>query len=126
MDYAMDTNKRSNCIKYNSFYPSFAPTINSLSVSSSVSGVYSSVTINGSNFLPPCYSKTYINFGPFKQLPIVFYSTSTISFVVPLNANSGTYTVQAVNIYNNNFSPSVNQSYPGIPNLSNSLSYQIN
>ena len=123
---------RTNCRRYKSVYPSFAPTINSLSVSSSVHGTYSNVMINGSNFLPPCYGNTYVNFGPFNQfsghyihLPITFYSTSTISFIVPLNLVPGFYNVQIGNIYNDNFSPSVNQSYPGIPNLSNSQTYTL-
>ena len=107
-----------NCRRYKGFYPSFAPTINSLSVSSSVNGTYSNVMINGSNFLPPSYGVTYVNFGSFKNLSITFYSNSSISFIVPLNALPGIYNVQVVNIYNGNFSPSINQSYPGIPNLS--------
>ena len=114
-----------NCRSYKSVYPSFAPTINSLSVTSSAVGGYSNVVTNGSNFLPPCYGVTYVNFGPFKNLPITFYSTTSISFVVPLNAVVGTYNVQVVNVYNGNFSPSVNQSYPGIPNFSNSVTYTI-
>lgn len=120
-----NTTIQNRCRKSRGFYPSFAPTINSLSVTSSAVGVYSNVTINGSNFLPPCYGTTYVNFGSFKKLPIIFYSTSTITFVVPLNAIPGTYNVQVVNIYNSNFSPSVNQSYPGTPNLSNSQTYTI-
>jgi hypothetical protein len=116
---------RTNCRKYKSVYPSFTPTINSLSVTSSVHGTYSNVMINGSNFLPPCYGTTFVNFGSFKNLPILFYSTSNISFVVPLNAVSGIYNVQVVNIYNGNFSPSVNQSYAGNPNFSNSITYNL-
>lgn len=111
--------------KYRPFYPSFTPTINSLSVTSSVHGSYSLVYINGSNFLPPCYGTTYVNFGVFKQLPIIFYSPETLSFVVPLNATAGTYNVQVVNIYNGNFSLAVNQSYQGIQNYSNSITYTI-
>ena len=87
----LNAKNRTNCRKYKSVYPSFTPTINSLSVSSSIHGTYSNVMINGSNFLPPCYGTTYVNFGPFNQfsgpykhLPITFYSTSAISFVVPL------------------------------------------
>jgi hypothetical protein len=114
-----------NCRKYKSLYPSFTPTINSLSVTNSVSGNYSNVMINGSNFLPACYGSTYVNFGYFKQLPIVFYSTSNASFIVPLNAGQGIYNVQVVNIYNGNFSPSVNQSYAGIANFSNSITYTL-
>jgi hypothetical protein len=116
---------RSNCRRYKSVYPSFAPTINSLSVTTSKPGSYSNVMINGSNFLPPCYGTTYVNFGIYKNLPIIFYSTSSVSFIVPLNAVSGTYNVQVVNIYNGNFSPAVNQSYPGNPNFSNSITYTL-
>ena len=121
----LNTKNRTNCRKYKSVYPSFTPTINSLSVTSSVNGTYSNVMINGSNFLPPCYGITYVNFGSFKKIPIVFYSTSNISFVVPLNAVIGSYNVQVVNIYNGNFSPSVNQSYAGNPNFSNSITYNL-
>jgi hypothetical protein len=106
-------------------YPSFAPVINNLSVNSSVSGVYSLVYIYGINFLPPVYGTTYVNFGPFKQLPITFYSNSSISFVVPLNASPGNYTIVAVNIYNSNYSPTVNHSYPGTPNYSNGSLYTL-
>jgi len=111
--------------KYKGGYPPFAPTIGSLSVTSSNAGTYSLVYIYGTNFLPPCYGNTYVNFGPFKQLPITFYSTNSISFVVPLNAQAGIYKVVVVNIYNSNFSPAVNQTYSGNPNFSNPVTYQI-
>ena len=116
---------RNNCIKYKSVYPSFAPTINSLSVNSSVAGDYSNVMINGTNFLPQCYGTTYVNFGSFKNLSITFYNTSAISFIVPLNAIPGAYNVEVVNIYNDNFSPSINQTYTGNPNFSNSQTYTL-
>lgn len=121
----MDVNiQKSSCRKYKSFYPSFTPTINNLSVTGNATGIYSDVIVNGSNFLPPCYGTTYVMFGSYK-LPVTFYSTFTISFIVPLNAVLGTYNVQVVNIYNTNFSPSVNQSNPGIPNYSNAIIYTI-
>jgi len=106
-------------------YPSFAPVINNLSINSSASGIYSLVYIYGINFLPPVYGTTYVNFGSFKQLPITFYNNSCISFVVPLNAPPGNYTIVVVNIYNSNYSPNVNHSYPGNPNYSNSNIYTI-
>ena len=128
----LNTKNRTNCRKYKSVYPSFTPTINSLSVSSSVHGAYSNVMINGYNFLPPCYGTTYVIFGPFnkfsgpyKYLPITFYSNYAISFIVPLNLGPGFYNVQVGNIYNDNFSPPVKQTYPGIPNLSNSQTYTL-
>ena len=107
------------------FYPNFSPEISSLSVTSSVAGVYSLVLINGANFLPPSYGTTYINFSNFKNIPITFYSTFNISFVVPQAAPPGNYNVTVVNIYNSNFSPSVNQSYPGNQNYSNSFTFTL-
>jgi hypothetical protein len=114
-----------NCRLSKSFYPSFSPTISTLSVTTSVHGNYSLVYILGSNFLPPCYGTTYVNFGSFTNLPITFYSPFNISFVVPLNAPPGIYNVFVVNVYNSNFSPAVNQSYPGNPNYSNTITYTV-
>lgn len=106
-------------------YPSFAPTINNLSVTSSPINTYSLVYITGTNFLPPVYGNTYVNFGSYKQLPITFYSTGSISFVVPMDAPIGNYNVIVVNVYNSNFSPAINQSYPGNLNFSNPVCYQL-
>ena len=122
------TNKNitgTNCRLSKSFYPSFSPTISTLSVITSVHGNYSLVYILGSNFLPPCYGTTYVNFGSFTNLPITFYSPLNISFIVPLNAPPGIYNVIVVNLYNCNFSPAVNQSYPGNQNYSNTITYTI-
>jgi hypothetical protein len=115
----------SNCKGRKSAYPSFTPVINSLSVNSSISGVYRVVHIIGSNFLPPSNGDTYVNFGPYTHLPIIFYSSFNISFVVPLDAVAGLYNIKVVNVYNDNFSLPVKQSNPGIPNYSNSISYAI-
>jgi hypothetical protein len=115
----------SSTCKSVSFYPSFSPVITSLSVTSSAAGAYSLVYVTGQNFLPPCYGTTYIKFGSFKNLPITFYSPFNISFVVPLNAPSGSYNINVVNIYNSNFSPSVNQSYSGNKNYSNTSVYTL-
>lgn len=111
----------SKCRKYNGFYPSFNPIINSLSNYTCFAGIYSIVYINGTNFLP----STFVNFGTFENLPITFYSSFNISFVVPFNANAGNYNIVVVNIYNGNFSPSINISYPGNLNYSNSISYVV-
>jgi len=106
--------------------PSFTPVINSLSQITSISKKYSLVYINGSNFLPPVYGNTYVNFGEsFTNIPITFYSCFNISFVIPISAVKGEYQVKVVNIYNGNFSPGVNTSNPGIPNYSNSVTYTI-
>lgn len=106
-------------------YPSFTPIINNISVNISISSVYTVVYISGANFLPPCNGNTYVNFGSYTNLPIVFYNSSFISFVVPLNVPAGYYNIQVVNVYNDNFALPVAQSYPGIPNYSNSITYLI-
>lgn len=111
--------------KNKGYFPSFTPVISTLSVTTSASGVYSLVYINGSNFIPLCNGVIYVNFGSFKNLPITFYNSFNISFVVPLNAPIGNYNVVVVNVYNNNFSPSVHQINTGNPNYSNSVTYTI-
>ena len=114
------------CRKYKPFLPSFNPTIDNLSVNSSKYKSYTVVYITGSNFLPPVYGTTYVNFGEnFTKIPIIFYTSFNISFIIPLNANIGEYQVKVINIYNGNFSPNVNTSYPGIQNYSNSINYTI-
>lgn len=111
-----------NCRKFIASYPSFTPLIGNLSVTSSPYGVYSLVYISGSNFLP---NSTYVKFGSYGYLPITYYSSFNISFVVPLNAQPGNIPVSVVNVYNGNFSSSVNQSYPGNLNFSNSVVYTV-
>jgi hypothetical protein len=114
-----------NCRRKGATYPSFAPVIYNLSQIASISTVYSLVFIDGTTFLPPCYGNTFVNFGPYTNLPITFYSTFNISFVVPLNIPVGDYAVTVVNVYNGNFSPAINQSNPGILNYSNPITYHI-
>ena len=115
--------KQIKCRLYKSVLPSFTPIINNLSVTSSIAGQYSLVYINGNNFFTNAI--TYINFGSYTNIPITFYSSFNISFVVPLNAPPGIYNVTVVNLYNGNFSPAVNQSYPGNQNYSNTITYTV-
>lgn len=116
-------NSSRNCRKYKSFIPSFSPIINTLSTNVSYSNTYSRVYVGGSNFFSN--GTTYINFGPFTNIPVTYYSSYNISFVVPLNAIPGVYNVVAVNIYNGNFSNNKNNTYPANLNYSNSLTYTI-
>jgi hypothetical protein len=111
------------CRRFNGFYPSFTPILNSLSVTSSPEGAYSNVYINGSNFLPN--GITFIKFGTWGYYPVTYYSSFNLSFVVPESTPPGNYNVQVVNLYNGNFSPPVNQSYSGNLNFSNSITYTI-
>lgn len=111
------------CRKSKPKYPSFTPILSSLSTTTSPAGRYSLVYISGSNYLPN--GTTFVKFGN-QYLPVIYYSSFYLSFVVPLNAGIGNYPVQIANIYNGNFSPQVNQSYPGNINLStNSITYTI-
>jgi hypothetical protein len=104
-------------------YPSFEPNLFNLSTTTSSAGSYSLVYISGSNLLPN--GTTFVKFGS-EYLPIIYYSSFYLSFVVPLNAGVGNYQVQLANLYNGNFCPQINQSYPGNINLSsNSITYTI-
>jgi hypothetical protein len=111
------------CRKISDTYPSFTPVLNQLSTISSSAGAYSLVYINGSNFLPN--GTTSIKFGNYGYIPVTYYSSFNVSFVVPLNATSGNYNVQVVNLYTGNFSPEVNQSCPSNRNYSDSITYTI-
>ncbi len=117
------TQSSRNCRKYQGFYPSFAPVLNQLSVTSSTKGSYSNVYVTGSNFLPN--GTTFIKFGNIPYVPVTYYSSFNLSFVVPLDANIGSYDVKVVNVYNGNFSPQLNQSYSGNLNYSNTITYTI-
>jgi hypothetical protein len=105
------------------FYPSFTPELLNLSVTTSAKGAYSLVYVNGSNFLPS--GTTFIQFGNLGYLPVTYYDSFNLSFVVPLNAIADNYPVKVVNLYNGNFSPPVNQSYPGNLNFSQPINYTI-
>ena len=105
------------------FYPSFTPELLNLSVTTSAKGAYSLVYVNGSNFLPN--GTTFIQFGNLGYLPVTYYDSFNLSFVVPLNAIADNYPVKVVNLYNGNFSPPVNQSYPGNLNFSQPINYTI-
>jgi hypothetical protein len=107
------------------YYPSYVPVIDYLSVITSTAGTYSLVYISGNNFQPPSIGTTYVNFGNYKKLPITYFSTNSISFVVPIDAIAGDYSVIVINVYNGNFSTAVNNTYPGVLNYSNSVIYTL-
>ena len=110
------------CRKFKGFYPSFKPLLNNLSVTSSTAGIYTELYVNGSNFLPN--GTTFIKFGNY-DLPVTYYSSFNLSFVVPWDAVPGNYSVSIVNLYNGNFSSPVNQTYPGVLNFSNTITYTL-
>jgi len=116
---------RKNCRKYNGFYPNFNPVITSLSVMTSEAGVYSLVYINGTNFLPN--GNTYVNFGKVQNIPVSYYSSTNISFVVPTTQiqKAGSYSVIVVNIYNGSYGFSMKHPGAGSLSYSNPISYTI-
>jgi hypothetical protein len=117
------TTTQITCRLHKSLLPSFAPVIGSLPVTSSTAGQYSLVYINGNCFHPN--GVTYVNFGQYKNIPIVYYGSFNISFVVPLNAPPGNYNVVVVNVYNGQFSVPIKYSYSGNLNYSNSVIYTL-
>jgi len=114
--------KQSICRKYASFYPTFNPSINTLSVNDCSAGVYTLVYVNGANFLP---NNSYVSLGGFINLSVTFYTSSAISFVVPYNITAGVYKVTVINKYNGNFGPSINNSYSGHSCYSNSVLFTV-
>jgi hypothetical protein len=108
--------QQTNCRKYTGFLPNMNPSIYSLSTTISAPRIYSLVYISGHNFIP--YNTT-VTFGAIKNIDVVFYSSSYISFVVPLNVSEGDYNVQVVVNYYNIQSQTSNLLY------SNTLNYTI-
>ena len=119
----INTTVTSRCRKYKGFYPSFTPEIGYMSVTTSVAGNYSFVSIHGQNFLPN--GTTYVNFGGYKNIPVTYGSSFNIAFVVPLNAPTGYYNVVVINTYNSNYSPNINNFYNQNTNSSNSMIYTL-
>jgi len=107
------------------FYPSFTPVIYNLSVYKSKQGKHTVVYVSGDNFQCPITGITYVSFGSYTNLPIVFYNTTYISFVVPIDAPVGNYSVTVNNVYNGQFSPQINTVSPGVINVSNAKNYSI-
>jgi hypothetical protein len=111
------------CKANKGFLPSFTPTLYNLSITTSATGAYVVVYVNGCNFLPN--GTTFVQFSKLGYIKPTYYSSFNLSFVVPLNALPDNYQVRIINLYNENFSPTVNQSYAGNLNYSNSITYTI-
>lgn len=95
--------KQIRCRKYRLSYPSITPVIYSLNPTSSNQGIYTEVLISGLNFYP--YEETVLNFGSYKNIPISYFSSFNISFVVPHDAPPGNYDVQVANISRTQVTP---------------------
>ena len=88
------------CLSYvEGKYPDLTPTILSLDTYN-ITYLYTSVKpytvyVRGLNF--NTNTVTSITLGPYKKIPITFLSSTSISFIIPLNAKPGEYNVQVVN-----------------------------
>jgi len=88
------------CRKYSYYYPIFTPQILGLSIYSSEAGAYTQVTISGNNFsYGTNIGYSAVNFGQYQKIPVIFYGSNNISFVVPASAPPGAYNVQVVNLW---------------------------
>jgi hypothetical protein len=115
--------QRKKCFFVRNNLPSFTPIIYGLSQSSSNASIFTEIFITGENFFRN--GTTYVNFGAIKNIPVTYYSSFNISFIVPTNATPGNYNVTATNIFNGNFSLPVQWTYPPNLNNSNSINYTI-
>jgi hypothetical protein len=96
------------CRKFEYNYPNTSPIIYSLSPADSDIGKYTVCYINGLNFSKEnTTGNSTVTFGDIANIPVTFYSSLNISFVVPNNLAPGPYLVQVVN---NNYFPSTTYS----------------
>lgn len=104
---------------YSYKYPDTSPIIYSLTPEESILSNYTICYINGKNFSKSnTTGNTTVTFGDIKNIPVTFYSSLNISFVVPNNLFYGVYNVQVVN---NNYPTSL---YSNILEY-NCLSYPV-
>jgi len=92
-----------NARKYQYSYPNTTPIIYNLSITQSVLKDYTVCYINGLNFSKEnTTGNSTVTFGDIANIPVIFYSSLNLSFIVPNNLAPGTYEVQVVN---NNYFP---------------------
>ena len=94
----------SACRKYKGFYPNITPVIYSLSQDTSPEGDYALIYITGNNYLLD--GMTRVNFGSYTNLPVTFFSSVTLSFIVPADATAGIYSVRVTTVDNTQVVPS--------------------
>ena len=102
--------------KYKYMYPDTTPIIYGLSQNESVLGDYTVVYISGYNFSKAnTTGNSTVTFGNITNIPVIFYSSLNLSFVVPIiNLTQATYDIQVVN---NNYFP--------VTQYSNKVSYEL-
>ena len=91
-----------SCRTASNVFPDIKPVINNLSPTSSKQGVYTVVYLHGNNYgdKNSKIGTSVVNFGStYTNLPISFYSSQEISFVVPSKAAKGTYEITVSNLH---------------------------
>lgn len=107
--------KNITCLQVSSKSPDFTPLIYLLSTDTCAYNTYTVVTVQGYNFFP---GNTVIFFGE-TIVPISYYGSNGLSFVVPITSPKGTYEVRAANV--TNFYPI----YPPVQKKSNIAYFSI-
>lgn len=97
------TLNRNKCPSKKGFYPNITPIIYSITPDSSQTNVFTTVKINGLNFLP--FGSTQLDMGEYKNIPYSYLSSFNISFNVPYGIIPGTYDIQLSNIDSKNVIP---------------------
>ena len=92
------------CRKYKGFYPNITPVIYNLSQNTSPQGIYAPVYISGNNYLLDGMTK--VDFGTYTNLPVTFFSSISLSFLVPIDAPAGLYSVKVTTVDNTQVVPS--------------------
>ena len=89
---------KGSCKIYKGYYPDYTPVITTLSPDSSTVGKYKQVYVYGNNFsMGSKIGYTVIKFNNI-TIPVTFYGSDSVSFVVPVDLPAGVYPVQVMNI----------------------------
>jgi len=95
--------KNASCRTYKGFFPDITPVIYNLSRDTSVHDTYALVYITGNNFLLD--GMTRVDFGSYHNLPVTFFSSVNLSFIVPQDAIAGGYDVKVTTVNNDQVVP---------------------
>ena len=89
------------------FLPNITPIISSLSTYTSESGKYKVIYVACNKFNFNTTSVTFSNAIFKSSIPVIYFSTFSISFVVPINAPIGIYNIQVLIIDESRLSPNI-------------------
>ena len=118
----INTNKNNSCSKYQKKPINYKPTIIYITPDVVVNNVYTEVYVYGYNFFNA--DSTYITLNNSISIPVSFYSSRLITFIVPQNLEIITYDLNVVN--NISYSPINVSSMPQSQlAISNSVNFTV-